>query len=441
MFVRGSIAEAMQKSEQLAWPLLLFVATSEESTTVNNVIRDAQLTSVALMQLVVVGSTEHTQLQALVANTETPRVHIFAPRRCRATLPPMSLSGDHFTAEKLGEAVDLASEWSETYVQELTQRLGKETELVQKEATRFRKAQDYEKAKNLKPLFGKEATVTAASTNVASNVPEVSSKALPPTPTAGVQSPNAKQHAESDNSLVICDGDVCRRVPASKPKDASESAKASASTPSVAVAPTAPEAPKDIIATISVRCQLPDGKHFLVETLLPEGPLEDVRKVVEERLQHSEFSIYNSYPPKRFTDDDMAKSLKSLGLDRNAAVRIVMNASLTDNHRPTSAPTTTSSSGGPGIIPVAAGRLAGLIRGVAGAFVGGGAPQQQGAPQQAEERPASQQQQRPQGASASRPRFATLSSLAQAENEEKEDDNPRKQNRYFGGTSTEYEGK
>lgn len=450
MFFRGSIAEAMQKSEQLSWPLLLFVATTEESVTVKTIVRDAQLESVALMQLVVVGTPEHAQLQALVADTETPRVHIFAPKRCRATLPPMSLAKEHFTAEKLGEAVDLASEWSEAYVQDLTLRLGKETELIQKEATRYRKLQEYEKAKNAKPLFGKEATPGSVP---AATLPAVSSGAgkatssaaapitTPPPKTVSDAIPEAKptstEHTQSDGSVVVCDGDVCRRVPAAKAKETTPPV-ATSEQPVAAAAPTA--------ATISVRCQLPDGQHFIVEQLAPEAPLEDLRTAVKERLEHTEFSIYNSYPPKRFTEDNMAQSFKSLGLDRNAAVRIVMNASLTDNNnRPTTAPVNTStaaagSSGAAGIIPATAGRLAGLIRGVAGAFVGGGsAPAQQAAAQPQQQ----QQQSRPQtagGTSSSRPRFATLSSLAQAEDEEK-DDNPRKQNRYFGGTSTEYEGK
>ncbi|CUG92857.1 Hypothetical protein, putative [Bodo saltans] len=232
MFFRGSIAEAMQKSEQLSWPLLLFVATTEESVTVKTIVRDAQLESVALMQLVVVGTPEHAQLQALVADTETPRVHIFAPKRCRATLPPMSLAKEHFTAEKLGEAVDLASEWSEAYVQDLTLRLGKETELIQKEATRYRKLQEYEKAKNAKPLFGKEATPGSVP---AATLPAVSSGAgkatssaaapitTPPPKTVSDAIPEAKptstEHTQSDGSVVVCDGDVCRRVPAAKAKE------------------------------------------------------------------------------------------------------------------------------------------------------------------------------------------------------------------------------
>lgn len=539
MFFQGSIAEAMQRSELLSWPLLLFVAKDDDVQSVKVMVGAAQLDSVSLMQLLVVGTPQHQQFQALVAEQDTPRVHIFAPKRCRVNLPPMSLVGEHFTAEKLGEAVDLASEWADAYVQELTRRLGQEAELVGKEATRFWKATEYEQAqKKSKPLFGKEAAVSqqgagtgnsgrkqhadphgnahdriahyvelsvdekiqvifqtdpnmtlatlwdmadakrlalgrddeelqqsvlaelkiknpnsevvrhiksrdaAASEQIADLVSKSLVIAVFRRPELVAQRPpkdGCSAAADETADTIVCDGDVCRRVPVSGKRDKE-----------VDVAKGGPASASPSALKIAVRCQLPDGKQVTVEDLAPHSVLEDVRVVVEQRLGHSSFWVYNSYPPKRFAEEDMTKSLLSLGLDRNAAVRIVMNASLSDGEPRSNTTQPLGATGGvQGLVGQSVGRLSGLLRNVAGALAGGGAnPQRAEAGQQ----PQANVEQGSGGiaravGSRDRPRFATLSSISRSGEESSQDpsndgkDNPRKNNRYFGGTSTEFEGK
>lgn len=503
MFISGTVTDALQRSQKLMWPLLLFVVDAEQLETCEALIRASDLQSSAVMQLVLVGTQEHAQFQQLVQEKETPRVHIFAPQGCRVTpLPPMALTGASFSAPRVLEAVNIAMEWGSDFTASSCQKAQTLVDVFEKEFDRSRRQAEFEKLKNATPalpggrpssapqqpsqtaqparqtpvataarkeshciqhyveldvndkrdvVFQNDSAMTLAALWDMAQKHLLDSDERCVLAELVITSPDSdvKQHVRSrsaaeafavsslvaksvvkavlakpqesvkqkDKGLptrqVVCDGDVCRVVD---------------STPGSAPVSSATAAP----VGISVRCTLPDGSHFVVSGLDASTTLADVRSRAAERLGHSDFALYNSYPPRRFTDTDMEQPLKALGLDRNATVRITMNASLASASPASSAPPSTSQESAPSM----QGRLADMFRGLAAA-VSSGTGNAPSAPPSADVRPPSATSRPP--SSNANSRFATLASLRNDKDEEEDEPNRRKSNRYYGGSSTEYQ--
>ncbi|ESL06211.1 hypothetical protein TRSC58_06117 [Trypanosoma rangeli SC58] len=247
-----------------------------------------------------------------------------------------------------------------------------------------------------------------------------------------------------------CDEGMCRirgTPPSSEANFAQQKATpVPPTTPAMEANEEAPPEPKPAVAKapahIHVRCSLPSGGTHTVDELDPAVATlsTHLRPLIAELLGHNAFVFARVYPPHRFSPDEEAQPLGTLGMRTSSALRVVPTGGPSTTLPPERKPADNSKSGlfglvssllrcGSGLTPAAApvpvsreSALAGNVRGT--------------------------------GTTDTRVRFATMAELRAKEEEEEKrvaaeanamagrsnEYRRKKANRYYGGSSTEYTG-
>jgi hypothetical protein len=470
-FFQEGIAAAMARQAELEWPLLIFLVDCEDTAT-ETVVAETHLHTASICQLLRRGTTEFTLFLSacpgMVAEP-LPRVHLFPPPSRR--LPPIVLAGNAFAAAKIAEAVAYSQQWPDDMFSRLNHFAGKEVDAWAAAAAAAERRERQvpsavvpiprpaapAAATPPAPVGGASATMERRSTSAAVLVtlqsaakkevvmcaPSANAAVLWDKACALLRQPGLQfklvagdrtmvsREAAAAVSISEVRGGVVEIVvpaPESQPVPAATPASAAAPVPQTSAAASA----------IAVRCLLPDGSSVdLGRSFHTTDMLSAVASALAERVGRSDFSLSNSYPPRRFADADMQTPLQSLGLSGNTTFRVTWAASYLPPPPPQGqqasrgrqAPGPEQTGGGffsaaSDIIGNAAQFAAGLLRPVPGSAGTGQPPAPQAAKSQA-----------PRGG------FATLATLATDEEKAREGDpNKRKSNRYFGGHNTEYEG-
>ncbi|RNE99153.1 hypothetical protein TraAM80_08358 [Trypanosoma rangeli] len=257
------------------------------------------------------------------------------------------------------------------------------------------------------------------------------------------------KHGE-ERPTGCCDGGVCRirgTPPSSEPNSAQQqkTMPAPPTTPAMEASEEAPPEPKPAVAKASacihVRCSLPSGGTHTVDELDPAVATlsTHLRCPLAELLGHNAFVFARAYPPHRFSLDEEAQPLETLGMRTSSALRVVPTGGPSTTLPPERKPSNNSKGGlydlvssllrrGTGLTPAAAPAhvpresvLAGNVRGTA--------------------------------TTDTRVRFGTMAELRAKEEEEekrvaaeanamtdRQNEYRKKANRYYGGSSTEYTG-
>jgi hypothetical protein len=236
---------------------------------------------------------------------------------------------------------------------------------------------------------------------------------------------------------------TARRVEASR-KDTSRGASAPAS-PTAAAGGDAAASPTGASATagdtVKVRLMLPTAGAQPTLTCSPSDTLSVVFDRAAQEVDTRDIWLVQAYPPRRFTEAELTETLASLRLSGSVAIRVVRQAPAAAAQPPAAnegeAPQTRSNLG------QIAGALGGVLSGSA-RLVGGLFGRNQGAAVAAGE----QDQRDGPGDAAQAPRRPpqTAHSLGELRRREAEEEDRKKQagdgkNTYFGGDSTEYQGK
>ena len=493
LYFQGDITAALARQRELEWPLLLFLADDHDDC-IDPIIADMLLHTTSVCQ-VLRQSTDEFKLflgacPGMVAEP-LPRVHLFPPPS--RALPPIVLSGETFTSSKIAEAVAIAQQWTdENYGKVSHLAAGKEVDLWNAEAAAAARTVEQKKpgapppqprqqetavpqpatarptsAQSSIPAFvtlqsatKKELVATGASTSLVTLWDKVAAKgsghvADPSTSLFAlvVNDRTVTSRNEAAASMPLTAGSTVRVVEGERKKSEGSSAgSAAAAPPRTSEAPRPNEQPlkasscsTNTTSAIAVRCLLPDGSSVnLGNSFASSDHLRLVFDAIAGQINRTDFSLGNSYPPRRFGEEDMSKSLGALGLTANTTLRVTWASAFSPPppHQQQSQAQAPPQQGGllsaaTGLFGTAAQYAASWVKPTAGP-----PPQNTAAPSA----PAASASRGGMGSSRGRGGFATLSSLSQREEQQQQeggdssDPKNRKSNRYFGGLNTEYEG-